>query len=78
LKRHLASSDMDERIARLRTHQKNIDRYLGLLKTKLSEAEQKFLEKRVSEERFAIAMLEFMSPSPHRRGVNLPGTPEQA
>jgi hypothetical protein len=32
----------------------------------------------VSEERFAIAMLEFMSPSPHRRGVNLPGTPEQA
>jgi hypothetical protein len=69
---------MDERIARLRTHQKNIDRYQGLLKTKLSEAEQKFLEKRVSEERFAIAMLEFMSPGSHRSGANLPGTPEQA
>ena len=28
---------MDERIARLRAHQKNIDRYQRLLKTKLSE-----------------------------------------
>ena len=68
---------MDERIARLRTHQKNIDRYQGLLKTKLSEAEQKYLEKRVSEERFAIAMLEFMSPSPPPRDMTFPGTPEQ-
>jgi hypothetical protein len=31
---------MDERVARLRAHQKNIDRYQGLLKTKLSEAER--------------------------------------
>jgi hypothetical protein len=68
---------MDERIARLRTHQKNIDRYQGLLKTKLSEAEQKYLEKRVSEERFAIAMLEFMSPSAPPRDMTLPGRPEQ-
>jgi hypothetical protein len=53
---------MDEKVARLRTHQKNIDRYQGLLKTKLSEAEKHYLEKRLSEERFAITMLQFMSP----------------
>jgi hypothetical protein len=53
---------MDERIVRLRAHQKNIDRYQGLLKTKLSEAEKHYLEKRVSEERFAISMLQFRSP----------------
>jgi hypothetical protein len=52
---------MDERIARLRTHQKNIDRYQGLLTTNLSEAEKQYLEKRLSEERFAIVMLQFMS-----------------
>jgi len=76
VKKTFGEIDMDERIARLRTHQKNIDRYQGLLKTKLSEAEQKYLEKRVSEERFAIAMLEFMSPSAPPRDMTLPG-PEQ-
>jgi hypothetical protein len=55
---------MHERIARLRTHEKNIDRYQCLLKTKLSDLEQRYLEKRLSEERFAIAMLHFMSPAP--------------
>ena len=54
---------MTDRVTRLRNHQKNIDRYRSLLTTKLSETERRFLEKRVSEERFAIAMLEFMSPS---------------
>ena len=63
---------MTDRIARLRTHQKNIDRYQGLLTTKLSEIERRFLERRVSEERFAIAMLEFMSPVAHRKGFRLP------
>jgi len=42
---------MDERIARLRTHQKNIDRYQNLLKTKLTEFERQYLEKRLFEER---------------------------
>ena len=54
---------MDTRNTRLRAHQKNIDRYEGLLKTKLTEVERQFLEKRLSEERLAIAMLQFMSPS---------------
>jgi len=53
---------MDERIARLRTHQRNIDRYQGLLKTKLSELESQFLERRLSEERRALATLEFLTP----------------
>jgi hypothetical protein len=53
---------MSERITRIRAHQNNIDRYQGLLKTKLSEVELQYLEKRLSEERFAIAMLHFMSP----------------
>jgi hypothetical protein len=49
---------MDERIARLRTHQKNIDRYQALLKTELNEVELQFLEKRLSEERIAMEMLD--------------------
>ena len=50
---------METRIARLRTHQKNIDRYQGLLKTKLNETERQYLEKRLSEE--TIAMLQLMN-----------------
>jgi hypothetical protein len=48
---------MDETVARLRVHQKNIERYQRLLKTKLSEIESQYLEKRLSEERFWLAML---------------------
>ena len=36
---------MDERIARLRAHQKNIERYESLLKTELTEFEMHYLEK---------------------------------
>ena len=59
---------MNARIARLRTHQKNIERYQELLNTKLNEVELQYLEKRLSEERFAIAMLEFMGPSAASKG----------
>ena len=48
---------MDSRIVRLRTHQKNIDRYEGLLETNLSEVERQYIEKRMSEERLAMALL---------------------
>jgi hypothetical protein len=51
---------MSERIARLRTHQRNIERYQSLLKTKLNEAELQYLERRLSEERLAIATLQFI------------------
>jgi hypothetical protein len=53
---------MDERIARLRAHRKNIDRCQGLLKTTLNSVELQFLERRLAEERSAIAMLEFSTP----------------
>ena len=54
---------MNEKIARLRTHKQNIDRYEVLLKSGLSEIELRFVEQRLSEERLALAMLQFMSPS---------------
>jgi len=57
---------MNERIARLRTLQKNIERYQSLLKTKLTDVEVQFLEKRLSEERLAIAMLHFPSGAAER------------
>jgi hypothetical protein len=54
---------MDKRDARLRSHEQNISHYQNMLKTRLTEVEIHFVEKRLAEERFKIAMLEFMSPS---------------
>jgi hypothetical protein len=54
---------MNERIARLRAHQRNIDRYQGLLNSSLSAVELRFVERRLSEERLALATLQSMSPS---------------
>ena len=51
------AAGMEARIVLLRTHQKNMDRYEGLLETKLSEVERQYIEKRMSEERLAMAML---------------------
>jgi hypothetical protein len=58
----------EKRAAFLRTHQMNIERYQNLLKTELSEAEVNFLERRLAEERFAVAMLDFMSPNVSLKG----------
>ena len=44
-------------VIRLRAHQKNIDRYRGLLKTKLSETERQYLEKQLAEETTAMLQL---------------------
>jgi hypothetical protein len=63
---------MNERIARLRAHQRNIDRYQGLLKSSLSEIELRFVEQRLSEERLALALLQFMSPSNSLNKDDLP------
>jgi hypothetical protein len=54
---------MNERIARLRVHQRNIDRYEGLRRSNLSAIELRFVEQRLSEERLALMMLQCMSPS---------------
>jgi len=45
---------IDEKFAVLRTHHNNIARYNRLLKTKLTEYERQFIERRLSEERSAI------------------------
>jgi hypothetical protein len=55
----------EERIARLRTHRNNIDRYRRLLETDLSEVERHYLERRLSEEQAAMEMnLSAVEPSP--------------
>jgi hypothetical protein len=61
---------MDQTSARLRNHQRNIDRYQNLLKTQLSPSELRFVERRLSEERFTMALLQYMSPPPaHQIGA---------
>ena len=57
---------MDERIARLRAHEQNIDRYQRLLRTKLTDLESQFLEKRLSEERLS-SLLAPASPQIRKR-----------
>ena len=54
---------LNEIDARLRSHEQNISHYQNILKTRLTEVEMHFVEKRLAEERFKIAMLESMSPS---------------
>ena len=54
---------MNEKIARLEVIQNNIARYEGLLKSKLNSTEVRLVERRLSEERFALAMAQFMGPS---------------
>ena len=49
---------MATRIVQLRTHQTNIDRYENMLKTELSDVERQFVQRRLSEERFTIALLQ--------------------
>ena len=48
---------MEARVIQLCTYQKDIDRYKGLFKTKLSETERRSLEKQLFEE--TMAMLQF-------------------
>lgn len=48
---------IDDELAQLRAHRNNISRYHRLLKTKLTEFERRFIERRLSEERSAIERL---------------------
>ena len=41
---------LDEDFARSRAHRNNIHRYRSLLKTRLSDLERQFIERRLSEE----------------------------
>ena len=48
---------MEIRVIQACTFQKNIDRYKGLLKTKLSETERRSLERQLFEETMAMLQL---------------------
>jgi hypothetical protein len=48
---------LDEKITLLRAHRNNIARYRRLLKTKLTEYERQFIERRLSEERSAMEIV---------------------
>ena len=64
---------IEEKVARLRTHNSNIIRYRRLLETDLSDLERGFIEKRLNEERSAVKSLA-NHPSP---GVGLNATPTE-
>ena len=53
---------MDEKLARLRAHQRNIERYQSLLKAELTETEMNYLEKLLSEERLVMGLLSASHP----------------
>jgi hypothetical protein len=63
---------MSERIARLSAHQRNIERYEGLLKSGLNETELRFVNQRLSEERRALAMVQPASASNPSQMIQLP------
>ncbi|MGL3109163.1 hypothetical protein [Bradyrhizobium zhanjiangense] len=48
---------LDEDLARIRAHRNNIHRYQRLLRTKLSELERQFIERRLAEEQAAVQSL---------------------
>jgi hypothetical protein len=53
-----------DQIARLRAHQKNIERYEHLHKSKVSEREARYLEKRLAEERLSMLALSHIPEGP--------------
>ena len=63
---------MNDRTSRLEAIQNNIARYEGMLKSKLSAVELRFVERRLSEERFALAMTQFMGPTSLPETIKLP------
>jgi hypothetical protein len=48
---------IDDKLARLRTHRNNIDRYRRLLKTRLTQLERDYIDRRLSEEQSALDTL---------------------
>lgn len=48
---------LDENLARIRAHRNNIHRYRRLMKTKLSQLERQFIERRLAEEQSALDSL---------------------
>lgn len=53
---------IDQRVARLRAHHRNIQRYRNLLQTSLTEIEREFVEKRLTEEQSNLESLASLIP----------------
>jgi len=53
---------IDQQTARIRTHRNNIHRYQRLLRTRLTDLEREFLERRLAEEQ---SQLEGLTSSAH-------------
>ena len=49
---------IDIHLQRIKTHQANLDRYSRLLATQLTDAERKYIHRRVAEEHSALMKLE--------------------
>ena len=47
----------EQNLARIRTHRNNIHRYRTLLRTKLSDLERDFIDRRMAEEQAALGAL---------------------
>jgi hypothetical protein len=45
-------------VVRMEVHQKNIDRYRRLLRTKLTELERSYVVRRLAEERHALGLIQ--------------------
>jgi hypothetical protein len=63
---------MSERNTRLRAIESSIERYESLLKSNLNKVELRFVEQRLSEERFALAMAQFVGPNNSSETTQLP------
>lgn len=48
---------LDQDMARIRAHRSNLQRYRRLLKTKLSDIERQFIDRRLAEEQAALEAL---------------------
>lgn len=48
---------LDQDFARVRVHRDNLSRYRRLLKTRLSDIERQFIERRLAEEQTALEAL---------------------
>lgn len=62
---------MDQKAA-LCAHRANIDRYERLLKSRLNATELRFVERRLSEERFTLAMLQLMDQHNSESDITIP------
>ena len=54
---------IDQQLARLRAHRRNIQRYRNLLQTSLTELEREFVEKRLTEEQSNLESLVPLIPA---------------